>query len=200
MVPLAGGRDRLVGEFHGSRNMDKFADNFRLLDVCDVSAIKETVSALSDADWEAADWRQNRFEAHRDTQTIELIFCKDFRFESPAKLEMYDQLGCEDLLAPVVEAISDYYTGDGYVVRALLVRLRAGGVILPHVDSGYSLMNSRRIHIPITSNDEVVFTVGGETCVMKEGQLWEINNARTHEVENSSDRNRVHLIIDWLPG
>jgi hypothetical protein len=178
--------------------MDKFAGNFRLLDVCDVSEIKEKLAALSDADWEAANWRQKRFDAHRDTQNIELIFCKDFRFESPAQLEMYSQLGCEDLLAPLCEVISDYYTGDGYVVRALLVRLRAGGVILEHVDSGYLLMNSRRIHIPIVSNEEVVFTVGDEACVMKEGELWEINNARTHKVENPGDSGRVHLIIDWV--
>ncbi len=179
--------------------MDKFAGNFRLLDVCDVSAIEERVAALSEADWEAANWRQERFEAHRDTQTIELIFCKDFRHEDPAKRDRYFELDCDRLLAPVVERISDYFTGDGYLVRALLVRLKPRGKIPAHVDKGYLLMNSRRIHIPITSNDQVLFSVGNEMRVMKEGELWEINNARIHSVENNSDRGRVHLIIDWVP-
>jgi quercetin dioxygenase-like cupin family protein len=60
-------------------------------------------------------------------------------------------------------------------------------------------MNARRIHTAITSNDQVVFTVGGEPRVMNEGELWEINNARPHQVVNQGDQSRVHLIIDWVP-
>ncbi len=179
--------------------MDKFAGNFRLLDVGDVSAIKERVAALTEDDWNAVEWRQESFEAHNDTQTIELIFDRDFRHENPTIQPKYRELDCDRLLAPIMEAISDYFTGEGYVVRALLVNLKPGGRIPSHVDTGHSLMNSRRIHIPITSNDEVVFTVGNEPRVMKEGELWEINNARVHSVENGSDRGRVHLIVDWVP-
>jgi aspartyl/asparaginyl beta-hydroxylase (cupin superfamily) len=99
----------------------------------------------------------------------------------------------------VVGAISDYYTGDGYIARALLVRLKARGVIPIHIDAGYPLMNSRRIHTPIMSSDQVTFTVGGESHVMKDGELWEINNARPHHVVNQGEQSRVHLIIDWVP-
>ena len=160
--------------------MEKFAGNFRRLDVCDVSAIRERVAALSDA------------------QTFELIYCKDIRYETPARMEMYDELDCGDRLAPVIETIADYFTGEGFISRALLVRLRAGGRIHPHVHSGYPLMESRRIHIPLLTNSEVYFTVGGESRAMAEGELWEIDNARTHGVENTSDQSRVHLIIDWV--
>lgn len=179
--------------------MDKFAGNFRLLDVCDVSAIKEKVAALSEADWEAANWRQERFDAHRDTQTIELIFDQDFRHENPTKRDSYFSLDCDRVLASIEESISDYFTGDGYAARVLLVRLKPRGKIPAHVDTGFSLMNSRRVHIPLTSNDRVIFSVGDETRVMKEGELWEINNARIHSVENSSEKGRVHLIVDWVP-
>ncbi len=179
--------------------MDKFAGNFRLLDVCDIAALKAKVAALSEDDWAGVSWRQESFDAHRDTQTIELIFDQDFRHENPTKRDSYFSLDCDKVLAPVEEAISDYFTGDGYAVRALLVRLMPRGKIPAHVDTGYSLMNARRVHIPITSNDQVLFSVGNETRVMKEGELWEINNARVHSVENESDRGRVHLIIDWVP-
>jgi hypothetical protein len=63
--------------------MDKFAGNFRQLSICDVSAIREIVLAFTETDWEAASWRQEKFEAHRDTQTIELVYTKDFRYDSP---------------------------------------------------------------------------------------------------------------------
>ena len=32
---------------------------------------------------------------------------------------------------------------------------------------------------------------------MKEGDIWEINNSVTHSVQNKSDKDRIHLIIDY---
>jgi hypothetical protein len=179
--------------------MDKFAGNFRLLGRVDPSTILEKTRLLTDADWAANEWRQNRFDTHADTQTIELIFDTDFRHEDPTPREKYFELGFDTHLEPLIETISNYYTGDGYVVRAILVRLKERGVIPTHVDTGYTLMNCRRIHMPVVSTDQVEFTVGGESQVMKEGELWEINNAREHSVVNKGDDRRVHLIVDWVP-
>jgi len=178
---------------------DKFTGNFRRLDQVDVSEFKAKVLALCDADWDAQAWRQKRFDTHSDTQTIELIFDKDFRHDDPTVHEKFIELDCDTLLEPALQSISDYYTGDGYVVRAILVRLKPQGVIPTHIDTGYSLMNCRRIHIPIHSTERVEFIVGGEPQVMKEGELWEINNAREHSVVNKGDQGRVHLIVDWVP-
>ncbi len=179
--------------------MEKFAGNFRRLGDVDVSAIRDKVLAFTDEDWLGGDWRRQTFEAHKDTDTVELVYTKDIRAEAPAKRAKYAELDCDSLLAPVLETICDYFTGDGFVVRALLVRLKAGGVIDTHVDSGYTLMSARRVHVPVVSNGAVVFTVGQEPCVMGEGELWEINNARPHGVENTSPHDRVHLIVDWMP-
>ena len=179
--------------------MDKFAGNFRLLGRVDASSILAKTQKLTEADWAANAWRQTRFDAHTDTQTIELIFDTDFRHEKPTPRDMYYQLGIDTMLEPLIDTINNTYTGDGYIVRAILVRLKGQGVIPPHVDSGYSLMHCRRIHVPIQSTDEVEFTVGGEQRVMKEGELWEINNAREHSVVNKGNESRVHLIVDWVP-
>ena len=180
--------------------MDKFIGNFRRLDQVDVSEIKTKVLALTDDDWAGYDFRQNRPKsAQADTESIPLIFDEDFRHENPTIREKFVEFDCAALLEPILQSISDYYTGEGYVVRALLTRLKPQGVIPPHVDTGYSLLNCRRIHIPVISTDKVEFTVGGEQRAMKEGELWEINNAREHSVVNRGDRKRVHLIIDWVP-
>jgi hypothetical protein len=179
--------------------MDKFAGNFRLLGQVDASAIREKTQMLSEDDWAADDWRQNRFDAHADTQTVQLIFDTDFRHEEPTRREKYFELGFDALLEPLIETIRDYYTGDGYVVRAILVRLKAQGIIPQHVDTGYTLMNCRRIHMPVVSTDKVEFTVGGEQRVMSQGELWEVNNARAHSVVNKGNDSRVHLIVDWVP-
>lgn len=180
--------------------MDKFPGNFRQLDAVDVSGLKAKVLALSDEDWASYDFRQNRpRSAQAETQSIPLIFDEDFRHENPTVREKFHEFECSTLLASLLESISDYYTGDGYVVRALIVRLKAQGAIPPHVDQGYSLLHCRRIHIPIKTTESVVFTVGGEQKALKEGEVWEINNAREHSVFNHSDQTRIHLIVDWVP-
>ncbi len=170
-----------------------------MLGQVDVSAIRETAETLTEDDWEMNDWRQKKFDAHADTQTVQLIFDADFRHESGTPREKYFELGFESLLEPVIDTIRDYYTGDGYVVRAILVRLKAHGAIPQHIDTGYSLMNCRRIHVPVISTGQVEFTVGGEQRVMSQGELWEVNNAREHSVVNKGDESRVHLIVDWVP-
>lgn len=178
--------------------MGKFDGNFRLIDTCDISPLLARVSELGEDDWGAVDWRQQRFEAHRYTQTIELIFDRDFRHENPTKHEMYDSLECDAVVAPILESIADFYTGEGYPVRLLLVRLLAKGQIPKHVDTGYSLTTARRIHVPVITNDGVIFTVGGEARTLAAGEVWEINNTREHSVENMSNQDRVHLIVDWV--
>ncbi len=177
--------------------MDKFDGNFCLLGRHEVSALRAKAAALVDADWNREPWRQERFKIHRYTQTIELIFDQDFRHENPTRRDSYHSLGCEALLAPLEKTIRDASQGQGFTVRALLVNLKAGGRIPPHEDTGYSLMAARRVHIPIISHDQVIFTVGGETRVMKEGEMWEVNNARVHSVVNEGASDRVHLILDW---
>jgi aspartyl/asparaginyl beta-hydroxylase (cupin superfamily) len=34
---------------------------------------------------------------------------------------------------------------------------------------------------------------------MQSGECWEINNSRPHLVENNSDIDRIHLLIDIMP-
>ena len=55
------------------------------------------------------------------------------------------------------------------------------------------------MHIPIITNDKVVFAVGGQEKYMQVGELWEINNELVHTVANHGDEDRIHLIIDWVP-
>jgi quercetin dioxygenase-like cupin family protein len=52
--------------------------------------------------------------------------------------------------------------------------------------------------VPVITTEGVIFTVGGEPRSLPAGEIWEINNTREHSVENTSDRDRVHLIVDWV--
>ena len=56
-----------------------------------------------------------------------------------------------------------------------------------------------RVHLPIVTDDEVLFYVGGEERHLKEGEIFEINNHNDlHWVRNNSKIDRIHLLIDWL--
>jgi len=134
---------------------------------------------------------------HKQTQALLLIHDDDFRHYQPTYHDLYNEFRKE--LKPIFDFIADHYNHDGYVVRALFARLKAGGRIDTHTDGLYSLLKCHRIHIPIITNDQVVFTIGGEEKVLGEGEMWEINNASLHAVDNRSDQDRIHLIVDWVP-
>jgi hypothetical protein len=178
-----------------------FDGNFRFLGRLDVSAIKERVLAETDAEWQRDDYRQRSFEVHRATETLFLLFDRDFRATNPRKAERFASFA--DVLPPVFERIETGYRrlglGEGYVLRALLVRLPPGGEIPLHIDAIASLADSHRVHVPILTNEAATFRVGSELRRLREGEVWEINNQRPHGVRNEGGTPRVHLLCDWLP-
>ena len=188
-----------------------FKGDFIKIGALDIAPLKQAIKAITEEEWGASSWRQETFEAHVDTQTIELVFDADFRHENPTYLPKYFEF--EHLLKPITQTFARYYNqsltakrlrkkyGEGYLVRMILVRLVPGGVISPHGDQGYSLLHGHRIHVPIVSQGSTVFNVANSAKKLFEGEIWEINNKRTHSVVNSGDSARIHLISDWvLPG
>jgi tetratricopeptide (TPR) repeat protein len=173
------------------------ANNYlKLHDNYDVSAIKELLEDIPISKWRESG-REKRFDVHRHTEALLLIKFEDFRFTTPEFSDLYKRF--QHVTQPVIEHISKYYQDNGFVVRMVFAKLLAGGNIPEHSDSGYSLLNCHRIHIPIVSNDKNIFVVGGEQKIMQVGEFWEINNAGPHAVNNDSDEDRIHLIVDWVP-
>ena len=181
----------------GFRKMSGKERNFKLLkpDV-DLEFIKRKLSKIPERAWHGSG-REQTYEVHKQTQALLLIHDEDFRHYNPTYHDLYSQFRKE--LKPVFDFIADYFNQDGYIVRTLFARLAGHGRIDTHTDGLYSLLKCNRIHIPIITNDQVVFTIGGEEKVLGEGEMWEINNATLHAVENNSDEDRIHLIIDWVP-
>lgn len=97
----------------------------------------------------------------------------------------------------IVDELEKKFNGVAGLV--LYVNLPAGQNILDHKDGGYYLSVVHRLHIPIITNPNVSFIIGDTKFHMEEGNLYEINNQQRHAVCNSSDMDRVHLIIDIIP-
>jgi len=87
---------------------------------------------------------------------------------------------------------------------ARLLRLGAGSRILEHTDYNLGYEDGEvRIHIPVQTNPEVEFVVGGEPLPMREGEAWYINFNLPHRIHNRGTTDRIHLVIDcdlnpWL--
>lgn len=189
-----------------------FAHDAQKLGRFDISALKAVVAGYGDDVWNADGRRQADFRAHASTQSLKLIGDADFRHTAtPAVHPLFHEL--EVHVRPLMEHIRGAYlqtlrqrrvaeaNGPGYFIRTLLTRLPAGAEIKPHVDEGESLKRCHRIHVPLVTNEKAFFYVGALKFHMPEGEMWEINNRRTHAVQNGGDAARIHLILDYVqPG
>ena len=90
------------------------------------------------------------------------------------------------------------------VQAARLLRLDAGAVIREHRDYRLGYEDGEvRLHVPVQTNDEVEFRLGGERVLMREGECWYLDFNLPHAVANRGATPRVHLVIDctlddWL--
>lgn len=171
--------------------------NYLLLhDDIDVTPILDVLATIEPATWTQSG-REARYEVHQDTSSLLLVHDADYKHFQPTYHPLYKKF--EHALAPILSLISERHGPDGFIGRILIAKLRAGGRILTHADHVYSLVKCNRNHIPLITNENAVFTIGGEDKVLRKGEMWEINNATTHGVFNGGDEDRIHLIIDWIP-
>lgn len=173
----------------------EFVGNFCNYGRLDVAALRARTDLQSEDDWRADPFRQENFVIHSDTETIYLVYDRDFRHMHPTTLPKF--LEFQSVVQPFIELVAARFAHDGWLVRCVLTKLCAGGRIALHEDLGYSLRHSRRIHIPVITNGNATLTVGGESLHMQAGEIWEINNTRLHGAENPGPGYRVHLILDW---
>ncbi len=78
-----------------------------------------------------------------------------------------------------------------------LLRLHPRSNIAEHVDHALDFEDGEvRLHVPIETNDDVKFYLDGSRLVMAPGECWYTNVNLPHSVENASNADRVHLVID----
>jgi len=78
-----------------------------------------------------------------------------------------------------------------------LMRLTPGSVIREHSDHDLSLeQGSVRLHIPIITNDGVVFELNRRRVILEAGSCWYLRLSDPHSVANHGETDRVHLVID----
>ena len=174
----------------------------RIAEFVDVSPFLAELDAAPQM-WSADTSRQRKVRCQRNTQNI---FLRAPRKPLPPGAKNANDVH-ESRIAPAAERfprtlafcerIADAL--ESTLGRATLVALLPSAVVYPHVDAGAYYRIRDRLHLVLKSLQGSPLTAGGETVVMREGELWAFDNKARHRAENPSPEPRVHLIFDVLP-
>jgi len=172
----------------------------RELGAIDTTALREAILGQEDAAWHEEEYRQKVYHQHDQTQSIVLVFTDGSNWPN---YEVYKEPGWDrlaDVAVPVMqEIIKKHYPTGGEVIRAMAAKLLAGGKIKAHCDVHESFHCGHRIHVPITTNPRVCFTIDGRPYQFEVGQAYEINNQKQHSVMNKGSEDRITFIFDYVP-
>jgi aspartyl/asparaginyl beta-hydroxylase (cupin superfamily) len=170
------------------------------LGVTETTEIKKEVNEYVE-EWLIDVSRQTSYQTHEETfmyQLKELDYAWNLKDKvvstSPNNLKTKNAIKELEYIYKNLESCVQ-----GKVVRSEIINLSPNSSIRTHKDRGDLLYLSRRFHIPIITNPMCTFTVEGKIFHLEEGNVYELNNRRYHSVQNSSDKNRIHLIVDVLP-
>lgn len=81
--------------------------------------------------------------------------------------------------------------------RSRLMMLDGKAEVPLHCDINNYWYSRVRVHIPITTNEDVIFHCGDKQVHMAAGESWIFDSWKNHTVVNSSSKQRVHLVIDF---
>jgi len=172
----------------------------RELGVIDSTALRKAIFDQEEAAWYEDESRQKSYYMHDQTRSIVLLTLDDTKWPDR---QVHKGPGWEriaDVAVPVMEEIiMNHYPTGGDVIRAVVASLKAGANIKAHTDGHQSFHSAHRIHVPISTNRKVWFTIGGLPHQFEVGQAYEINNQKQHSVVNKGDEDRLTFIFDYVP-
>jgi hypothetical protein len=167
----------------------------------EIDNIKKEVSNFSN-EWDLFTLRQDTFYTHKSTKMFPICLSNISSWNPKEEVEVVQMYKFKDKFSNneinnIFNILKEYYSGE--IINCEVVNLPANTKVRKHIDGGALLHYSRRVHIPIITNKDVTFTVKDNTINMQEGVWYEINNQLPHSVENNSNFDRIHLIIDIMP-
>ena len=175
-------------------------DRSQPFDILDIgtynpNSFKEGLSTIKEEDWDKYTYRQdNNVGIHSDTKTIPILYDEKYGFNKGKQSVFYSIF--ENSLVNLEKDLKTTL-GPLHIIRAVMVNLFAGKKVTPHYDSGPAMRLYDRIHFPLVTHPDVIFICGETSMNMKVGNGYIIDNTgKIHGVENNSDVDRIHLIVD----
>lgn len=164
-------------------------DNYHPLFFDNSYQLKDLIECLTKKDWHIDTIRQISFEVHKHTNSIIYVW-QNAEIISGGSI-------IDKRIYEVANRIKKMYGNNASIYNLLLAKLPAKQNIPAHRDGG-NLINVRRCHYVIKTNDKCIFKINDVDYKFKEGEAIEINNQLHHSVSNNGDEDRIHLICDIL--
>jgi hypothetical protein len=101
-----------------------------------------------------------------------------------------------DVLVPILRPLLTDVLQVEELGRVLIVKLKSGGVVTPHIDEGTYADHYARFHVAVTGTDKATLTAGPNTQHFAPGEAWWFDHKVTHSARNDGDTDRIHIIID----
>ena len=118
-----------------------------------------------------------------------------YKYDHPFYTE--EQKTLIEAIEPVVDEIVKLFPG--YVkVRGEIATLLPGVDLPLHTDIVWFHKYSRRIHVPIITNEHCCQKFEDRTFHLEFAKIYEINNRIMHGASNQGKNHRIHLILDLL--
>ena len=175
--------------------------NFQLLDSgIDVQPLLDAIERRPEM-WKDITIRQE-FEGtcHADTETIFLVGPDEFTVESymgtTSAIPYHACVELSEELDPILNHFFGNVIQATEIGRILIVKLKAGGKVLEHIDEGTYADYYSRFHICLSGDEGSTLTAGDETQHFAKGEAWWFNHKALHSAENVSDKPRIHMILD----
>ena len=175
----------------------------KYIDQIPENLFNDALTEVPKMDWESARDGRRKLELFKTSRAIHLRIDETTPIDPKTGLPVFSTVNCIDatnrpnfpkvdkLVSWVYERVSGKTLG-----RIFLVNLLPGGIVGNHKDLGQYFQSYQRFHVPLITNENVVFTGDGTESHMSAGKLWQLNNRDFHGVINSSDTERIHIIVD----
>ena len=181
-----------------SMKIPPLTENLQEIGTIDISKIKTLLNNHPEL-WKECNYRQNKYKPHKKTESIICVWSSNnknnlqiIRYEKTYKL-------FESFINELIGILKKHFhwKKEIFIYKAMFANLKLKSKITPHIDMGPVLRKPQRIHIPIFTDQDFVYTkIGGVTYHLKPGSIYNFNNTIRHSVENNSTKDRINFIID----
>lgn len=175
-------------------------NSVRFLGEVDIMPLLKLLPELKN-EWDKEEvFKVNQNKKYSLSQVNHVNFRWSKKSEGPCTyfdLELWDKY--KHVLLPVMQkAVEPLGYKKGFFPRVMLARMIPDTVIPEHIDSDYIFWPPHKIHLPLITNPQVIFSVRGVDYYFEKGKAYEMDNSGMHAVRNEGTTARIHLIFEYL--
>jgi len=165
----------------------------KLICKIDKKIINDILKNIEESDWHIDDYRNKIFPDVNSIPIFHTTTCGDTPpLSTIGKKPLFEKF--YPLIFPILDELKNHYNYNYHA--SVIAKLRPHGTIHPHEDRGDFLTRCHRVHVPLQTNEKVVYWIAGEHYYWEVGNIYEFDNTLVHGVFNGGNQERIHLILN----